>query len=169
MGRNDLSPFKAMRRIHIHDLPWTEKQSPKRKFRRSYKMISAALGSKPDVGPWGGGWPFEIDLFSVPPGAINYPFHSHSAQWEFYLVQSGSGRVRTPAGMEEIRAGDAFVTPPGEAHSVTNTGDVDLVFLVIADNPIGDECHYPDSGKWATMLVEKTFRPVQVDYYDGEE
>ncbi len=159
----------AMTHAHVPSIPWTDTQSPKGKFRRGFKQISKALGSKPDIGPWGGGWPFEIDLFRFPPGAVNYPFHSHSAMWEVYLVTEGEGEVRTPAGTTLIKAGDGFATPPGEPHSVTNTGSGDLVFYVISDNPMADDCHYPDSGKVAVATLEKTFRPQFADYYDGEE
>lgn len=158
-----------MTKIHVPDLPWTEQRSPKGKFARSFRRPSQAMGSKPDTGTWGGGWPFELDQFRVPPGATNYPFHSHSAQWEFYLVTQGTGEVRTPEGTTAIRAGDAFLTPPGEAHSVSNTGTEPLEFWVISDNPIADDCHYPDSGKVAVTTLAKAFRPVFTEYYDGEE
>ena len=158
-----------MTKIHVPELPWTETQSPRGKFRRGFKKVSQALGSKPDTGPWGGGWPFELDLFRVPPGAVNYPFHSHSAQWELYVVLAGAGEVRTPAGVTAIRAGDVFMTPPGEAHSVTNTSAEELLFYVISDNPIADDCHYPDSNKVAVTTLDRTFRPQFTEYYEGEE
>ena len=48
-----------------------------------------------------------------------------------------------------VNAGDAFFFGPGEAHQLTNAGEEDFVYYVIADNPRGDSCFYPDSGKWA--------------------
>ncbi len=57
-------------------------------------------------------------------------------------------------GLTEVGPGDAFFFQPGEAHQLTNAGDEDFVYYVIADNPrgggaTGDSCYYPDSGKWA--------------------
>ena len=40
----------------------------------------------------------------VPPRAVNWPYHAHSAQWEFYMLVSGRGQVRTPAGTVATRA-----------------------------------------------------------------
>jgi len=44
------------------------------------------------------------------------------------------------------------------------------VLFVVADNPIGESCHYPDSGKWAVQSPEKrVMRSEGIPYYDGEE
>jgi len=45
-----------------------------------------------------------------------HSYHSHSAQWEFYHVISGSGFVRHKEGTDPIEAGDAFIFKPGEPH-----------------------------------------------------
>ena len=34
-----------------------------------------------------------------------------------------------------VNAGDAFFFGPGEAHQISNDGDEDFVYYVIADNP----------------------------------
>jgi uncharacterized cupin superfamily protein len=104
------------------------------------------------------------------PGQTGCPYHSHSAQWEFYQVISGKGIVRHKDGTDPITAGDAFIFPPGEAHQLTNNGVEDLVMFVVADNPIGESCHYPDSGKWLVRSPERQIiRSANIDYYDGEE
>jgi len=86
-----------------------------------------------------------LEYNRLPPGAVNYPFHFHSAQWELYVVVSGKGLVRDEKGRTEVVAGDTFVFPPGQAHQISNSGTEDLVYYVIADNPIGECCYYPDS------------------------
>jgi hypothetical protein len=46
------------------------------------------------------------------------------------------------------------------------------VLYVVADNPIGESCHYPDTGKWLVRSPERrVLRPdaQDHDYYDGEE
>ena len=35
-----------------------------------------------------------------------------------------------------------------EPHQIINDGIEELVFYIIADNPVGDSCYYPDSDKW---------------------
>jgi hypothetical protein len=44
------------------------------------------------------------------------------------------------------------------------------VLYVVADNPIGESCHYPDSNKWSVPLPShRLVRSQELDYYDGEE
>ena len=51
-----------------------------------------------------------------------------------------------------------------------NNGTEDLVIYVIADNPIGESCHYPDSNKWLVRSPERRLiRGEALDYFDGEE
>ena len=52
-------------------------------------MYYAALGAPRDAGVAGGGHPFDVELTKLPPGATNFPFHAHAAQWEVYLVLMG--------------------------------------------------------------------------------
>jgi hypothetical protein len=41
---------------------------------------------------------------------------------------------------------------------------------VIADNPIGESRHYPDSDKWGVQIPERRrLRSPNLDYFDGEE
>ena len=73
-------------------------------------------------------------------------------------------------GVTPIEPGDAFIFEPGQPHQLTCTGTEDLVVYVIADNPIGESCHYPDSGKWFVLSPERRIvRSEPLDYYDGEE
>jgi uncharacterized cupin superfamily protein len=78
-----------------------------------------------------------VEIQSIPAGAPATSFHSHSAQWEFYHVVSGTGLVRHASGTEPIVAGDAFIFKPGEAHQLI-AGPEGLVMYVIADNPVDD-------------------------------
>jgi uncharacterized cupin superfamily protein len=63
------------------------------------------------------------------------------------------------------------VFKPREAHQIANAGEVDLVYYVVADNPAGEWCHYPDSDKF-NLRSEPKQRCVRVegaDYFEGEE
>ena len=151
----------------IAEITWS---SPKGKFVGAGKGISEALGRKPQSTDLNERHPFDVEICRIPPGKAPYPYHSHSAQWEFYHVISGSGVVRHKGGTTPIEAGDAFIFKPGEPHQITNFGTQDLVLYVVADNPIGESCHYPDSNKWSVPIPErKLVRSDALDYYDGEE
>lgn len=162
-----------MRKVNLEDIPDETWSSPKGKFGGASKEISVALGRKPSSMDLRERHPFDVELCRIPPGRIHSPYHSHSAQWEFYHVISGTGQVRHQAGTTSIEAGDAFLFEPGQPHQLINNGSENLVLYVVADNPIGESCHYPDSKKWLVRSPEhRVIRPDKVeemDYYDGEE
>ena len=139
-------------------------------IRRASKGVSIALGREPLSTDLLKRHPFDVEILRLPPGKIAYPYHSHSAQWEFYHVIAGTGSVRYAEGSASIEAGDAFIFEPGEAHQLINDSDFDHIIYVIADNPIGETCHYPDSGKWLVRSPGRhIIRSADVEYYDGEE
>ena len=158
-----------MNKINLSQVPVEETVSPKGRFRLSFQDIAQAmLGKRPPAGEHP--HPFEVELVKLPPRAVNYPYHSHSAQWEFYLIVQGRGQMRSPDGLTEIREGDCLMLPPSEPHQLINTGASELVYYVIADNVASDVCYYPDSDKWALPGQSKPVRVKSgVDYYDGEE
>ncbi len=166
-----------MRKVNLKDVPEQERKSPKGKFHKLVKDISIALGREPDSLDLAKRHPFDLALVRIPKGKSFCPYHSHSAESELYLVVSGRGGVRDKDGSTIVTAGDTFFFQPGEAHQLTNTGDDDFVYYVIADNPrsggaTGDSCYYPDSGKWAVVkegLEEVIVKGTEVDYHDGEE
>jgi len=156
--------------VNTNQLKEDSWNSPKGNFGGGGKQVSVALGRDPKSMNLNARHPFDVEILRLEPGMKPYPYHSHSAQWEFYHVISGKGVVRHENGNTEITEGDAFIFKPGEAHQMTNTGEVDLIIYVIADNPVGESCHYPDSGKWAVSSPEKQIiRSEALDYYDGEE
>ncbi|MDR3458735.1 MAG: cupin domain-containing protein [Verrucomicrobiae bacterium] len=151
----------------MEELSWS---SPKGKFVSAGKEVSEELGRRPQSTDLMERHPFDVEISRIPPGKTAYPYHSHSAQWEFYHVISGTGSVRHQDGTTPIEPGDAFIFRPGEPHQLTNTGTEDLILYVVADNPLGESCHYPDSGKWAVRSPERRLvRSEPLDYYDGEE
>ncbi|HEY6071563.1 MAG TPA: cupin domain-containing protein [Chthoniobacterales bacterium] len=163
-----------MKKVNISEVredPW---QSPKGKYAISFRGISEALGREPQSLDLSKRWPFDLEWNRLPPGKRNYPCGGHTAQWEMYLIVSGNGSVRDKDGtISTVVAGDAFIFGPDEPHQIINTGDVDLVYYVIADNPIGESNYYPDSKKWMvnkTSAKDRVFiKGVETDYLDGEE
>src|ERR1041384_3932232 len=138
-----------MRKVNLKDVEWRERLSPKGKIGREGKNILVAPGRDAESLDLAKRWPFDLALVAIPKGKSLCPYHSHSSESEHYLVVSGKGKVRDKDGWTEVGEGDAFFFGPGEAHQLTNAGEEDFVYYVIPDNPIGDQCHYPDSGKFA--------------------
>lgn len=159
-----------MRKINANEVAELSWSSPNGTFAGFGKQMSEALGRKRDSTDLWERHPFDVEIARIAPGATPFPYHSHSAQWEFYHVISGRGAVRHAGGRTPIEPGDAFLFKPGEVHQLFNDGTEELVLFVVADNPIGESCHYPDSGKWAVESPEsRIIRSEALDYYDGEE
>ena len=159
-----------MRKINTQDIAEETWSSPKGTFAGGYKGVSIALGRKPQSTDLKERHPFDVEISRVPPGKKNCPYHSHSAQWEFYHVISGKGAVRHAEGTTAIATGDAFIFEPGQPHQIINDSAEDLVLYVIADNPIGESSYYPDSKKWLVRSPERTFiRSGSLEFEDGEE
>ena len=162
-----------MKKVNISEIkedPW---QSPKGKYVVAFTGISEALGRDPSSLDLTKRWPFDLEMSRMPPGKSNFPYHAHAAQWEMYLIVSGKGSVRDKDGSMSVVAGDVFIFGPNEPHQITNSGDVDLIYYVIADNPIGESGYYPDSKKWKVNKTSQADRVVikgkETDYFDGEE
>ncbi len=166
-----------MRKVNLKDVEWKERQSPKGKFHRFSKNISVGLGREPESLDLMKRHPFDVALIRIPKGKTYCPYHAHAAETELYLVVSGRGSVRDETGSIIVGPGDAFLFQPGEAHQLSNAGDEDFLYYVIADNPrsggtTGDSCYYPDSGKWAVTkdcTEEFVVKGIETDYWDGEE
>lgn len=140
-----------MRKINTNELVEDSWSSPKGKFVGAGKEISEALGRKPHSTDLNERHPFDVEIVRIPPGKTPYPYHLHSAQWEFYHVISGKGLVRHKDGTTPIEPGDAFLFKPDEPHQLINPDSEsgqDLILYVVADNPIGEAVYYPDSKKW---------------------
>ena len=164
---------KKMRKVNLNEIkedPW---QSPGGKYAVSFKGISEALGREPASLDLSKRHAFDLELSRVPPGKPNFPYHAHSAQWELYLVVSGKATVRHKDGRTEVVPGDAFIFGPDEPHQIINSGEEDLIYYVIADNPIGESSYYPDSGKWklnkSSVADRVVIKGQETDYFDGEE
>lgn len=158
-----------MKKVNLEAIPWVEHRSPKGKFHKFRRNIARAMDGAMDGPKFTAPPPFEVELVRVPPGARNFPLHTHAVEWEFYLIVSGTGTMRVNRRRVKLSAGDCVMCPPGDAHHMHNTGKADLIYHVIANNSPTDVWHYPDSGKWGSRAIGKYFRVTPIDYYDGEE
>jgi uncharacterized cupin superfamily protein len=158
--------MKKINSKELKEYTWT---SPKGKFTGAGKDLSEALGWDP-AGESRARHPFAVEILRIPAGQTPYLYHSHSAQWEFYHVISGKAVVRDESGKTEVAEGDAFIFGPGEAHQLMNESAEDVLIYVVADNPIGESCYYPDSGKWLVRSPERRIMAGEaLDYFEGEE
>src|SRR5437762_8783537 len=103
--------------LRIAEFTWS---SPEGELIDAGIEVSEALGRKPDSTDLNERHPFDVEICRIPPGKASYPYHMHSAQWEFYHVISGKGNVRHQEGTTPIEPGDAFIFGPGEAHQLIN-------------------------------------------------
>jgi mannose-6-phosphate isomerase-like protein (cupin superfamily) len=155
-----------MKKINLHDVPEDEQSSPHKKYRLFRRHVSVALGGQRDVGPSGGGHPFDIEMTRIPAGASNFPLHQHSAQWESYIFLRGQGEVTDGTETVQVQPDDVLLFPPNHAHKITNTGTDDLVYFVIADNPSVEITFYPDTQKWGLKPQRKFFHMRETDYFE---
>lgn len=159
-----------MKKINTNSLKEDFWESPKGNFKGYGKGVSLALGRDPKSTDVMKRHPFDVEILRIPAGCIPYPLHSHSAQWEFYHVIEGSGKIRDDEGEHPVEPGDAFIYKPGENHQLINSGEKDMILYVIADNPINESFYYPDSQKWGIPIPSRRYVTVKsVDYYHGEE
>ncbi|HVU28648.1 MAG TPA: cupin domain-containing protein [Verrucomicrobiae bacterium] len=159
-----------MRKVNTNEIAEFAWSSPKGKFVGAGKEISEELGRKPQSTDLMERHPFDVEICRVPAGKTPYPYHAHSAQWEFYHVISGKGTVRHKDGTTPIKTGDAFIFPPGEPHQLFSDDSQELILYVVADNPIGESYYQPDSKKIGVPLPERKWvRATEANYYDGEE
>jgi uncharacterized cupin superfamily protein len=159
-----------MRKVNVNDVSEEAYFSPKNTMGGWGRDVSIALGRKPQSTDLLERHPFDVEIQRYATGKPGYPYHSHSAQWEFYYVLSGRGFVRDETGRTPVEAGDAFFFKPGEAHQLSGGDTEELVVMCIADNPIGESCYYPDSKKNSVYQPVRAFiRGEPLDYFDGEE
>ena len=96
--------MKIINSNQIEEYTWS---SPKGKFNGAGKDLSEALGWNPQADARAR-HPFAVEILRIPAGQTPYPYHSHSAQWEFYHVISGEGAVRHQDGRTKIAPVDVF-------------------------------------------------------------
>ena len=122
------------------------------KFGRRIEEISIALGRDPESLDLRKRHPFDLALVRIPKGKTLCPYHSHSRESGFTWWCQGQGSIRDKEWIDNCDRGRRLLLRPRRsAISSANAGEEDFVYYVIADNPRGDSCYYPDSGKFAVM------------------
>lgn len=113
-------------------------------------------------------------VVEVPPHRRAFPFHSHRAEEELFVVLEGEGQLRLGEAVHPVRAGDVIGCPcggPETAHQLINTGTRTLRYLAISSRAEVEICQYPDSGKlgvYAGDFHAFARENAPVDYWDDE-
>lgn len=67
---------------------------------------------------------------SVPPG--NKLLGHVDPMEEIYIIQKGRGQIQVGEDFSEVKAGDAVHIPIGHYHELINTGEEEMILLVVA-------------------------------------
>jgi uncharacterized cupin superfamily protein len=128
------------------------------------------------IGPRLGAARIGATLYELPPGERISPYHYEYNNEEWLLVLEGRLTLRTPAGEQQLRAGDvvAFPEGPAGAHGAFNGTDERVRVLMLSTKRVPAVAVYPDSDKLAVwrlgneeddIIVE---RSSGVEYWKGE-
>jgi len=94
----------------------------------------------------------------VAPGGQTTP-HYHPKTEEIYYIVAGEGEMTIGHANRHVRPGDAIAIPPGEIHTIRNTGHETLVFLC---------CCAPGYEHDDTVLVDDEVRSSNSTPCDSE-
>ena len=64
----------------------------------------------------------------LPPGNSTIPHH-HKKTEEIYYILSGNASMTIDDDVRSVAPGDAIAIPPGQRHTIKNTGTEELIFL----------------------------------------
>lgn len=78
-----------------------------------------------------------ISRYLVAPGQT-VSRHVHTGKTEYWVIVSGSGAATVDQTDFHVGEGDVISTPPGNPHSLSNTGDIPLIFINVVERT-GDE------------------------------
>lgn len=153
----------SLPRFRFLDAPTSTDDSAPERFAAGWARIGGPIGAEH----------LNANLLVLAPGVTSAPYHWEASQEEWLLVLAGTPTVRTPAGEQQLRAGDlaCFPVGPEGAHQVTNRSDSDVRLVLISDVRRPEVIVYPDSGK--VMITDPGLDALlrlaaPVDYWEGE-
>lgn len=90
----------------------------------------------------------QLAIGRVAPGQQSFPFHAHAVQEEWLYILGGSGEADIGDETFSVGAGDYMGFPTdGTAHTLRNTGDEDLVYLMGGERSEQEIVTFPGLGK----------------------
>lgn len=107
-----------------------------------------AVRMKRSLGDAAGLTQIGFHLMTLMPGHESTEYHRHLYAEECVYILSGIGMATIDDRAYPIGPGDFMGFPRrGAAHTMLNTGDVPMVYIVAGDRPEHDVCDYPKQGK----------------------
>jgi uncharacterized cupin superfamily protein len=96
---------------------------------------------------------FGVNLVRMAPHTISALRHAHTKQDEFIYVLQGTPTLMTDAGATALAPGmcAGFKAATGNAHSLHNNTDEEVIYLEVGDRTPGDAVTYPDDDLQAVM------------------
>lgn len=108
-----------MGRIELDDAGWENGRG----YRKN-RLVDAAMLACPGA---------LVQLVEMAPGDI-IPDHVHQTSFEFYTVLAGACCLVLNEETHTLKAGDMFLTQPGDVHRLYNDGAVPFRLLVFKTN-----------------------------------
>ncbi|MCL2658287.1 MAG: cupin domain-containing protein [Betaproteobacteria bacterium] len=137
--------------INIADvelLPRPPHMAPTGKAAERYEAKAGSIGQRLGAQKLGYG------IVAIAPGKRAFPYHTHLANEEMFLVLEGSGEIRIGEQVYPITQGDVIACPAGgreTAHQIINTGAVELRYLAVSTRLSPEVAEYPDAGSFAVL------------------
>lgn len=88
-----------------------------------------------------------VNLGRVPPGKEAFVYHRHYAEEEWVYILEGTALSDIDDIEEKVGPGDFIAYPEGVAHTLKNTGDRDLVYLMGGEQTATEVADFPRHGK----------------------
>lgn len=97
------------------------------------------------------GRPLSGAVWELPPGSRGVDYHFHHGTEEMLVVLRGNATLRTPDGERELTEGTVVHFSPGleGAHTVMNSTDEPVRYVMVAAHASPDIVEYPDKGEFA--------------------
>jgi uncharacterized cupin superfamily protein len=116
--------------------------------RSVHPLNESAIRLKRSLGDAAGLTQIGFHLMTLMPGHESTEYHRHLYAEECVYILSGIGMATIDDRAYPIGPGDFMGFPRrGAAHTMLNTGDVPMVYIVAGDRPEHDVCDYPKQGK----------------------
>lgn len=105
-----------------------------------------------------------VSLARVPPGRESFIYHSHRIEEEWVFIVSGSATAVIDGEEFSVGAGDFMGFPtPSVPHTLINSGDEDLVYVMGGERRRCEIAEFPRLGKFVVRDGERAY---SVDRHD---
>lgn len=114
----------------------------------------------------------KFNIRVLEPGNYSYPYHFHRNAEEMFIILEGEASLRTPDGIQSVKAGDViyFEMGPSGAHQLKNESESSCKYVDIRTDLGMDVCEYPDSGKVNILPAFELYETSsRVDYFFKED